>query len=285
MGKFFKRGTPNEMLDAFKGRISELDGEVESSFVYPDDLEDLENGEYESHVTEPINASVDLTSEDIVDWICEHDLACSDCKRYFKVDDLSKVDSEDLCGWIEDHDQLYEDFKQRFGIVEECITASVDPVTQEVLDYFEKKLGWDVSNKRVRNYADAVAEYIDISREAEPAGYTMDEWYRDTKMNYPEELEEFEASSNCDVSEKSEILGSVLDMDEDARERYLHNLIGTIESKLPESVESIIWDNDDKTLFITVTTAGDVSELEVPFEDLTQSEEKDSKYIIDAMEA
>ena len=31
--------------------------EVESSFIYPDDLEDLENGEYESHVTEPVNAS------------------------------------------------------------------------------------------------------------------------------------------------------------------------------------------------------------------------------------
>ena len=39
---------------------------VEASFVYPDDLEDLENGEYESHVTEPINESF-VYPEDLID--------------------------------------------------------------------------------------------------------------------------------------------------------------------------------------------------------------------------
>lgn len=75
-----------------------------------------------------------------------------------------------------------------------------DDTVSEVLNYFQDNLGWDISNKRVRDYAQGVAEYIDISREAyrsmgEESPYTLDDWYNDTKSNYPEELEEFEDSS------------------------------------------------------------------------------------------
>lgn len=52
------KGTPEQLLDAVKNKIVDLKGgDIESSFDYPDDLEDLETGEYESHVTEPINSA------------------------------------------------------------------------------------------------------------------------------------------------------------------------------------------------------------------------------------
>lgn len=52
------RGTIEQFIDSVENRIEELKhNDVESSFIYPDDLEDLENGEYESHVTEPVNAN------------------------------------------------------------------------------------------------------------------------------------------------------------------------------------------------------------------------------------
>lgn len=98
-----------------------------------------------------------------------------------------------------------------------------------------------------------------------------------------EELSGDVESSSCDVSEKSEVLGSVLDMEEDERDRYLHNLIGTVEDQLPEYVESIIWDNDDTNLYMTVTSEDEVSEFEVPFEDLTQVEDEDARYILDSL--
>jgi hypothetical protein len=108
---------------------------VGSSFDYPDDLIDLENGEYVSHMAEPVNAAI-------------------------SYDDLN---------------------------VEE-------DVVKEVLDFLGSK-GYDTSNREVRNYADAVAEYIDMSRQAyqsmgEESPYTVEQWYDDTLMNYPYELED-----------------------------------------------------------------------------------------------
>lgn len=138
------KGTPDQMLEQFKNRIGELEGiGIDSSFDYPDDLEDLENGEYESHVTEPINSSV-------------------------SYDDL---DGEDVVG--------------------------------EVLDFFKNKMGLDTDNREVKNYAEAVAEYIDMSRQAyahegRKSPYTMEDWYNDTKMNYPDELEGLPTIDSCD---------------------------------------------------------------------------------------
>lgn len=132
------KGTVDQMLSQFKNRLDELTGnteQVDSSFVYPEDLEDLENGEYESHMTEPINAA--------------------------SVEDVQ-------------------------GIID-----SVDPVTAEVLEYFHSNLGWDITDERVQNYADAVAEEVDMNREVDPS-YTLDTWFSDTSTNYPEEIAEFD---------------------------------------------------------------------------------------------
>lgn len=122
MGNRKTHGSIDQMIDAFKARVDELNEPgVESSFDYPEDLIDLENGSYESHATEPIN-------------------------------------------------------------------SAVDPVTAEVLQFFRDKLHLDTDDVRVRNYAEAVAEYVDMAREVD--SYTLQDWYRDTKMNYPEELED-----------------------------------------------------------------------------------------------
>ena len=127
------------MLNAFNDRIDELENGLEASFDYPDDLEDLENGEYESHMTEPIEGAED----------------------------------DGLVG-------MFDDFIN-------SITS--DPVTKEVLKYFSGTLGFDIKDREVQNYADAVAEYIDMAREALGRDYSLAEWYAETSKNYPEELE------------------------------------------------------------------------------------------------
>ena len=269
----------DKMLDAFNDRIDELQMGVDSSFDYPDDLEDLENGEYESHAAEPIEAEVDLdklweiadrynsssplsgdwdsetdhemnaiskelgvskdkakqlmidelgfdedmfastcikssevdqlerqlkdrevSKDELIDWLSEHDQAYDDIRDFFGVDDLDDLGYEaydSIMDWIADHDRLYEDLINHFGHaalgiedeVEECdmIMSAVDQPTKEVLDFLAKK-GYDTDDREVKNYADAVAEYIDMAREAE-GSYTLDQWYKDTKVNYPDELE------------------------------------------------------------------------------------------------
>ena len=53
----------------------------------------------------------------------------------------------------------------------------------EVLDFLKKK-GFDISAESTQNYAEAVAEYLDYS----PEEYSLEDWFKDTEMNYPEDL-------------------------------------------------------------------------------------------------
>ena len=57
-----------------------------------------------------------------------------------------------------------------------------------VYDFFMKKQ-WDLNNPEVANYADAVAEQLELDPEFATGEYTMRDWYRDTQIGYPEDIE------------------------------------------------------------------------------------------------
>lgn len=57
---------------------------------------------------------------------------------------------------------------------------------QELLSFLKYK-GFDTSNSDVKQYASAATEYISLSREYGD-WYSIEDWYKDTKQNYPEEL-------------------------------------------------------------------------------------------------
>lgn len=57
---------------------------------------------------------------------------------------------------------------------------------QELLSFLKYK-GFDTSNNDVKQYASAAAEYISLSRDYGD-WYSIEDWYKDTKQNYPEEL-------------------------------------------------------------------------------------------------
>lgn len=57
-----------------------------------------------------------------------------------------------------------------------------------VYDFFMKKQ-WDLNNPEVANYADAVAEQLELDPEFANGTYTMRDWYKDTYWSYPEEIE------------------------------------------------------------------------------------------------
>jgi hypothetical protein len=59
---------------------------------------------------------------------------------------------------------------------------------KEVYDFFMKKQ-WDLNIPEVANYADAVAEQLELDPEFANGTYTMRDWYKDTYWSYPEEIE------------------------------------------------------------------------------------------------
>ena len=49
--------------------------------------------------------------------------------------------------------------------------------------------GYDVTDSEVKEYADSAADYIEFSRsQGDMENYTVEQWFEDTKSNYPEDL-------------------------------------------------------------------------------------------------
>lgn len=69
-------------------------------------------------------------------------------------------------------------------------------------------------------------------------------------------------------------------------ERYIHNLIGDIESELEYEIDSVTFDQDDENLYATVTYRGHVKEYKIPFADLKMDFDRigeDSSYIVNSI--
>ena len=57
-----------------------------------------------------------------------------------------------------------------------------------VYDFFSKKC-WDTNIPEVANYAEGVIELLELDPEFAIGEYTMRDWYKDTQIDYPEEIE------------------------------------------------------------------------------------------------
>ena len=180
--KSITKGTPEQFLNAVERRIAYLedDATIESS----------------CNSKSKVESAVEITFDDTIDWLSEHDQAYQDCQDYFGVDDLHDVAEEDVDAWISDHDRLFEDYVAHFGKAAVGIESATDAVVtiDTVLNFLSSK-GYDISTDEVKNYAEGVVEYMDMSRQAyEKEGmdwpYTLDQWYKDTQQNYPEDLAE-----------------------------------------------------------------------------------------------
>lgn len=79
---------------------------------------------------------------------------------------------------------------------------------------------------------------------------------------------------------------SAADMDGDAKERYIHNLIGDVEADVIGLVKGIDWESNDESLSATVQKGNTVFEISCPLSDLTFKDlDKDCKYIVKAIKS
>lgn len=103
-------------------------------------------------------------------------------------------------------------------------------------------------------------------------------WLKDT-------LDNMESVDNIDI-ESSEAIMSADDSTQD--DRYLHNLIGDIQSEIEHEVETIEFDQDDNNLYMTVVYMDTVKEYKIPFDDLSfefDTIEDDVEYIANTLRA
>lgn len=180
--KSITKGTPEQFLNAVERRIAYLedDATIESS----------------CNSKSKVESAAEITFDDTIDWLSEHDQAYQDCQDYFGVDDLHDVAEEDVDAWISDHDRLFEDYVAHFGKAAVGIESATDAtITIDTVLNFLSSKGYDISTDEVKNYAEGVVEYMDMSRQAYEKEdmdwpYTLEQWYKDTQQNYPEDLAE-----------------------------------------------------------------------------------------------
>lgn len=112
-------------------------------------------------------------------------------------------------------------------------------VEDEVLKIFDEN-DFDVEDEEVKKYAEAAAEYIEDARNQWPQ-YSVEEWFEDTKENYPEDLDELKK------------------VNESLKESFEKATIETADSKL--SMES---DDDGKVTVVSEPKKVDEDAYEGP---------------------
>lgn len=214
MNKNFKKGTPEQFMNELQAKIAELGGSIEScdSVMSADEPADASDERYIHSLTRAVEDALG-DEVDSIQWgstkdgavnfvvcymghVLDYAVPLSDLKMDF---DSMDEDADYIANTVlQDLDNLGDEEDITSSV---SISSSID--TKSVLDFLGSK-GYDTSSDDVKNYADAVAEYIDMSDE----DYPLDQWYKDTQMNYPEDLEELPRVDSCVNCSSEAITGS-----------------------------------------------------------------------------
>lgn len=88
-------------------------------------------------------------------------------------------------------ESMNKGFEKKYLANKKSLNEAFRPALDEVLDILDIA-GYDIDRDDVKAYAEAAAEYIEMARE-EGNHYSAAQWYKDTKANYPEDLEMLKA--------------------------------------------------------------------------------------------
>lgn len=82
----------------------------------------------------------DVTLEEVLEWLSEHDTAYEDVQMYFNTKDLEELDKEEIISWIADYNQLYDDFKSFFKdrlTLDEAVGRPSQATLDDCLEYYK----------------------------------------------------------------------------------------------------------------------------------------------------
>lgn len=114
----------------------------------------------------------------------------------FETDDDVEVEVDDE--EVEEDEDMNESMRKSsktYKKLNEGYSEDIDKIYQKLKIFMDRK-GYDVTDHDTLQYLAAAAEYIGMSDEE----YPVAEWYRDTKMNYPEELAELKLKESLKES-------------------------------------------------------------------------------------
>lgn len=100
----------------------------------------------------------------------------------------------------DDYQEYLADPKSHPEIAKYVVTPEMwKEENRSTIEYFFKRKGWNTSLPEVQNYIDAVNDYLDMDDDWKSGNYTMQDWYKDTKLNYPEDIEWLDSTKNTRI--------------------------------------------------------------------------------------
>ena len=94
---------------------------------------------------------------------------------------------------IKEHPEFLDESVTNNKIAKESIDNAGAKSRGNIYDLVLKLLddnGYDVEDKDVQSYSEAAAEYIEMARAQSDGKYSVRQWFKDTQMNYPEDLKD-----------------------------------------------------------------------------------------------
>lgn len=304
------KGTPQQFAEVLKRKIVDITNEDDfiGASTEVDDEFDTDCRYYVYDDRDNCISDPYLNVDDAIEFAEENDYPIVKVHNYYIDNDKHYPDGDPEIVW-EDGVNLIEAATNtaNIGVAPAVIddediissqssnSSTYDEVADSIADEFMNDgHGFPVTQVRsnmlnIKVYSDPGKQHciynkmIDLSEyDDQIAEFGAD--YLSARLYEQALLEIDEGSTSDDVNAAS----SIVDMgDPTAAERYIHNLIGDLESAYDENIVGAAYDQTDVELIVTVTTSDtQVLEFTIPFEDLTfdfDRIDEDVEYIVDAI--
>lgn len=140
--------------------------------------------DFKNTSTESFNAHVKNNAQELRDKVWD---ALNTLIRATKATKLGEAVNENY--W-DDYQEYLKNPESHPEIAKYVVTPEMwKEEARHTIEYFFKQKGWDTSLPEVQNYIDAVNDHLDMDPDWKEGEYTLFDWYKDTKMNNPEDIE------------------------------------------------------------------------------------------------
>ena len=116
-----------------------------------------------------------------------------DCVEYFYNEMVDKAEERTSMAKRNGH-FIYGESKNRLRLrirdnrnIKEAVHSKTNTI--DIITNFFEQQGWNVNDPEVQNYIDGVYNLLIQDPEWIDGTYTMDDWYLDTKVNFPSDID------------------------------------------------------------------------------------------------
>lgn len=147
-------------------------------------------------------------------------------------------------------------------ILNEAMNEAEGTIYDKVLKVLDDN-GYDTQDEDVMAYAASAAEYIETARAETDGRYSVNQWFKDTQQNYPEDLKELKR------------------LEETCEKKAMTECVDNVEVEADGQKVEVKTEEDKTVVEVSTEKKEDEEEIIVPVDEETKKEIEDSEVDID----